>query len=108
MSELQQLTTVLLQVCSTVKPRKHAPVTSFATVQVRRTLAYVKPSVKSEEFISHSPGHLTRCAISAKMAANTEKRRIHMTKTDSMGIFGVAWLVVLLAFTVSARYAFLP
>lgn len=29
-------------------------------------------------------------------------------KTDSMGIFGVAWIVVLLAFTISARYAFLP
>lgn len=29
-------------------------------------------------------------------------------KTDSMGIFGVAWVVVLLAFTISARYASLP
>lgn len=28
--------------------------------------------------------------------------------TNSVGIFGVTWLVVLLAFTVSARYAFLP
>ena len=28
--------------------------------------------------------------------------------TESMGLFGVTFMVVLVAFTISARYAFLP